>query len=78
VLVLVLLASFIIMVLSGVFYALGLPEEWARALFLTTVVLWFILGGALIVTSVMETRSFTPRGQVIAAPSKEEDAEDEA
>ena len=76
VLVLVLLASFILMILSGVFFALGLPEDWARGLFMTTVVLWFVLGGALMVSSVTETRAFRPQGQVVSAPSKEEDTED--
>ena len=76
-LVLVLLASFIVMILSGVFYALGLPEDWARGLFMTTVVLWFVLGGALVASGIMETRAHAPRGQVVTAPSKKEDAEDE-
>lgn len=77
ILVIVLLVSFILMILSGVFYALGLPEDWARALFMATVILWFVLGGALIVSGFLETRSFTPRGQVITAPYGKEDTEDE-
>ncbi len=76
-LVLVLLASFVLMILSGVFYGLGLPEEWARALFMVTVVLWFVLGGALIVSSFMETRQYARRAKATPAPSKKEDAGDE-
>jgi len=75
-LVLVLLASFVLMLLSGVFYGLGLPEEWARGLFMVTVVLWFILGGALIVMSFVETREYA-RAKPTPAPSKKETAEDD-
>jgi hypothetical protein len=77
VLVLVLLASFILMILSGVFYGLGLPEDWARGLFMVTVVLWFVLGGALIVSGFMETREYARRAKATPAPSKKEVAEDE-
>ena len=76
-LVLVLLASFMLMILSGIFYALGLPEVWARGLFLVTVVLWFILGGALIVAGFIETRDLAQKAKATPAPSKKEDAEDD-
>jgi hypothetical protein len=76
-LVLVLLASFVLMVLSGVFYGLGLPEAWARGLFMVTVVLWFILGGAFIVSSFIEAREYARAAQPTPAHSKEEDAEDD-
>ena len=56
-LVVMLLGSFLLMVLSGVFYGLGLPEDWARALFMATVILWLALGVALILHGFMETRS---------------------
>ena len=76
-LVWVLLASFLLMILSGILYALGLPEEWARGLFMVTVVLWFILGGALIVTSFTETRQYARQAKATSSPSPKEDAEDE-
>ena len=76
-LVLVLLASFALMLLSGVFYGLGLPEDWARGLFMVTVALWFILGGALIVQSFMETRDFARSAEPTSAPSNKEAAEDD-
>jgi Na+/melibiose symporter-like transporter len=76
-LVLVLLASFVLMLLSGVFYGLGLPEDWARGLFMVTVVLWFILGGALMVNSFIETREYGRKAQPTPAPSKKEAAEDD-
>ena len=76
-LVLVLLASFILMILSGVFYALGLPEAWARGLFMVTVVLWFILGGALIVAGFIETREIAQKAKATPAPSKKEDGKDD-
>ena len=77
-LVWVLLASFILMILSGVLYALGMPEDWARGLFMVTVVLWFILGGGLIVSSFVETRRFARGSRATPAAPKKEDAEDEA
>jgi hypothetical protein len=76
-LVWVLLASFLLMILSGVFYALGLPEDWARGLFWVTVVLWFILGAALIASSFIETRRYARQAKATPAPSRKEDAEDE-
>ena len=76
-LVMVLLASFVLMLLSGVFYGLGLPEDWARALFMVTVVLWFVLGGALIVMSFIETREFSGNAKPTSAPSNRETAEDD-
>jgi hypothetical protein len=53
-LVYLLVASFVLMILSGIFFALGLPEDWARALFMGSVVAWVVLGIALIVQSRME------------------------
>ena len=75
-LVWVLLASFLLMILSGVFYALGMPEDWARGIFMVTVVLWFVLGVALMVSSVIETRQYTKQAKATPAPSPKEDAED--
>jgi Na+/melibiose symporter-like transporter len=77
ILVVALLASFVLMVLSGVFYALGLPEDWARGLFMVTVILWFILGGALIAKSFLETSEYAKRPKPTPAPSKKEAAEDD-
>jgi len=74
----VLLASFVLMILSGVFYGLGVPEDWARGLFMVTVVLWFILGGALIVMSFVETHQYASKAKPTPAPSQKEDAEDDA
>jgi len=62
VLLLALLASFALMILSGVFYGLGMPEDWARALFMGTVVLWVVLGLALVVKGERETRTFASNG----------------
>jgi len=76
-LVWVLLASFVLMTLSGVFYGLGLPEEWARGLFMVTVVLWIVLGGALILSGFLETREYARAAKPTPAPSKKEDAEDD-
>ena len=70
-------ASFVLMILSGIFYGLGLPEDWARALFMATVVLWVILGIALIVQGRMEVRRIArdPNApQRIAAKEEAEDA----
>jgi hypothetical protein len=77
ILVVALLASFGLMVLSGVFYALGLPEDWARGLFMVTVILWVILGGALIVRSFTETSEYAQRPKSTPGPSKTEAAEDD-
>ena len=49
--------SFVLMVLSGVFFALGLPNDWARALFIATVVIWIVLGVALIVQGQLEVQN---------------------
>jgi uncharacterized membrane protein YccC len=56
-LLIVLWGSFVLMVLSGVFFALGLPNDWARALFFATVVIWIVLGVALVVQGRLEVRS---------------------
>jgi hypothetical protein len=60
--------SFILMILSGVFFALGLPEEWARGLFVATVIVWVVLGIALIVQGQMEVKAFRKAG---GTPRKE-------
>jgi hypothetical protein len=44
---------------------------------MVTVVLWFILGGALITMSFIETREFAGTAKPTPAPSKKEDAEDD-
>ena len=62
--------SFVLMVLSGVFFALGLPNEWARALFMATVVIWIVLGVALIVQGQLEVRSL--RGAAVATEGSNE------
>jgi Na+/melibiose symporter-like transporter len=72
-----LLASFVLMVLSGIFFALGLPEDWARGLFMVTVILWFILGGALIVKSFTETSEYRRQAKPTPASSVEEAPEDD-
>ena len=56
-LVYLLVASFVLMILSGIFFALGLPEDWARALFMGTVVAWIVLGIAFIVQGRMEVNA---------------------
>lgn len=76
-LVWLLLASFILMIMSGIFFALGLPEDWARGLFIVTVILWFVLGGGLMVMSFVETKQYSRKATPTPAPSKEEAAEDD-
>jgi len=75
-LVLVLLASFLLMILSGLFFGLGLPEDWARGLFMVTVVLWFVLGGALMVQGFLENRRYAQAAVATPVAPKEEDAND--
>ncbi len=53
-LVYLLVGSFVLMILSGIFFALVLPEAWARALFMGTVLAWVALGIAFIVQGRME------------------------
>jgi hypothetical protein len=55
-LLVVLIGSFVIMLLSGIFYMAGLPEDLARALFLATVVIWFALGIAVLVKGRLDVR----------------------
>lgn len=71
-LVLVLMASFLLMILSGIFFGLGLPEDWARGLFMVTVVLWFVLGTGLIVQGIIENRKYARAAAVPTTPRKEE------
>ena len=54
-----------------------MPEDWARGLFMVTVVLWFILGSALIVSSFIESRQHARQAKATPAPSRKEDDEDE-
>lgn len=56
-LVYLLAGSFVLMLLSGVFYGLGLPETWARALFIATLLVWITIGVAVIVEGQLETRA---------------------
>ena len=56
-LVLLLGVSFLMMILSGVFYGLGLPEDVARAFFIATVIVWCFLGAAVIIQGQLETRA---------------------
>ena len=58
VLLTILWASFVLMILSGIFYGLGLPEEWARGLFVATVIIWIVIGVALIIQGQMDVRTF--------------------
>lgn len=55
-LLVVLIGSFVLMLLSGIFYMAGLPEDLARALFLGTVVMWFALGIAVLVKGRLDVR----------------------
>ncbi len=75
-LVYLLLASFVLMILSGIFYGLGLPEDWARALFMATVILWFILGIALIVQGRMEVREIARSSKTSKGMPSLEEVED--
>ena len=72
-LVYLLLASFVLMILSGIFYGLGVPEDWARALFMGTVIIWIVLGIALMIQGRMDVKAIARKTPAIAdAPSKEE------
>ena len=75
-LVYLLMASFVLMILSGIFYGLGLPEDWARALFMATVILWFILGIALIVQGRMEVREIARNSKNSTGKPSLEEVED--
>ncbi len=75
-LVYLLMASFVLMILSGIFYGLGLPEDWARALFMATVILWFILGIALIVQGRMEVREIARNSRTAKGKPSLEEVED--
>lgn len=66
VLLIALLASFVLMILSGILFGLGMPDDWARALFVGTVLLWAVLGLALILQDRREVRVHAEGG---AAPS---------
>jgi hypothetical protein len=55
--------SFILMILSGIFYGLGLPEQLARALFIATVAVWTFLGLALMYTGYQERVAYEQDGE---------------
>ncbi len=67
-LVYLLVGSFVLMLLSGIFFALGLPEDWARALFMGTIMAWLILGIALIVQGRMDVNA-QARGLASSKPT---------
>jgi len=73
ILVVLLGGSFVMMLLSGLFYMAGLPEDWARALFLATVIVWIVLGAAVIVdgqrTTAALARARPPAPEGNASPS---------
>ncbi len=76
-LVYLLLGSFVLMILSGIFFALGLPEDWARALFMGSVVAWVILGIALIVQGRTDVSAHTRElaaSKPMPVPKEGEDA----
>jgi Kef-type K+ transport system membrane component KefB len=73
VLLIMLWGSFVLMVLTGVLFALGLPEDWARALFIATVIIWLVLGVALMVQGNMETKALAGRARPV---SKEDGGDD--
>jgi hypothetical protein len=79
-LVVLLGGSFVLMLLSGLFYMAGLPEDWARAMFLATVIVWTVLGIAVIVdghrTTAAHARARPPAPEQTAQPGKD-DAEGE-
>jgi hypothetical protein len=68
--------SFVLMVLSGVFFALGLPDDWARALFISTVVIWIVLGVALIVQGQLEVRNLKLTAYTTDGGTEEDPPED--
>jgi hypothetical protein len=76
-LVSVLLTSFVLMILSGIFYGVGLPEDWARGLFMATVVLWFALGIGLIVNSFWETGQYAKAIPVASSETDKEESKDD-
>jgi len=70
ILVVLLGGSFVMMLLSGLFYMAGLPEDWARALFLATVIVWTVLGIAVVVEGQRATAAFA-RARPPPAPEHE-------
>ena len=69
-LVVLLGGSFVLMILSGLFYMAGLPEDWARVLFLATVIVWTVLGIAVVVEGQRTTAAFA-RARPPPAPEHE-------
>ena len=55
--------SFILMLLSGIAYGLGLPEDLARALFIATVAVWIFLGLALMFAGYQERTAYERQGE---------------
>lgn len=76
-LVTVLLASFVLMLLSSIFFAVGLPEVWARGLFMTTVVLWFALGIVLMADSIIDTRRYAKTAPATSSRGDKEKGNDD-
>jgi len=70
VLVVMLVASFVLMLFSGILFMAGLPEAVARALFLATVVIWTGLGVWAIVDGQLETRRFAAAQATAKANTK--------
>jgi hypothetical protein len=75
VLLVMLWGSFLLMIISGVAYGLGLPEDIARAFFIATVIIWLVLGIALLVQGQMETRSIARRMSSQVEEASGDDAE---
>lgn len=73
-LLVVLIGSFVLMLLSGIFFMAGLPEDLARALFLGTVVMWFALGIAVIVKGRLDVRDLERERTARARPVPRADA----
>ena len=76
-----LIASFVLMLLSGAMFMLGMPEAQSRALFLATVIIWFALGIWTIVDGQQETRRIAAAQAAEKAIAKDEmkaEAKDEA
>ena len=78
-LVILLVVSFVLMLLSGIAYGLGLPQDWARAFFMATVLLWVVLGVALIVQGRTDVQAFarsSPSAQVVKGTKEGEDPDE--
>ena len=67
-----LITSFVLMLLSGAMFMLGMPEALSRALFLATVIIWFALGIWTIVDGQQETRRIAAAQAMEKAKTKDE------